>query len=79
MMSACSGISPYDPNHIHIRLDKHVTRQKVRIANLELHLPQADRFFSMLRVQLILPFFDNFILLCHKFRHIPSAVDVPPG
>ena len=23
--------------------------------------------------------FDNLILLRHEFRHIPSAVDVPPG
>ena len=27
-------------------------------------------------LQLVL--FDNFVLLCHKFRHVPSAIDVPP-
>lgn len=26
-----------------------------------------------------LVFFDYFMFLCHKLRHVPSAVDVSPG
>lgn len=34
------------------------------------------RSYDQSDLQLVL--FDNFVLLCHKFRHVPSAIDVPP-